>query len=67
MISAHGKTGMKGPPGERGPRGEPGPSIVDWKLNPAVYMATPILSDGREAQALQLRPFFQQFHDECHR
>jgi hypothetical protein len=68
MICAHGKPGMKGPPGERGergPRGEPGPSIVDWKLDPTVYMATPILSDGSEAQALQLRPFFQQFHDEC--
>src|SRR5262249_23409361 len=68
MICARGKTGdkgLKGDRGERGPKGEPGPTIVDWKLDPASYMATPILSDGCEAEALYLRPFFEQYNDEA--
>jgi hypothetical protein len=67
MICARGKPGekgLKGDRGERGPQGEPGPSIIDWKLDPASYSATPILSGGRESRALYLRPFFQQSHDE---
>lgn len=71
LMSVRGKPGIKGPPGERGergergPQGEAGPAIVDWKLDPASYMATPILSDGREAGALHLSPLFQQFYDQC--
>jgi hypothetical protein len=48
----------------RGPQGDPGLSgatIRDWKIDPARYVATPLMSDGREGPPLELRALFEQF------
>jgi hypothetical protein len=62
-----GKEGATGPQGERGergligPRGEPAPTINSWRLDRASYTATPLLSNGLEGAALELRGLFEQF------
>jgi hypothetical protein len=66
-----GKPGPKGEPGDPGPRGERGnagasaPTILGWKIDRASYTAAPIMSDNSEVEPLQLRPLFDQFHDEA--
>src|SRR5215468_3188170 len=53
---------------ERGPKGDPGLSgvtIRDWKIDRARYVATPLMSDGREGPPLELRELFQQFLTEA--
>jgi hypothetical protein len=63
-----GKPGPKGESGEPGPRGErglpAGPTILSWQIDPERYRATPLMSDGREGPALELRPLFEQYHTE---
>jgi hypothetical protein len=74
--------GATGPQGPRGPKGEPGPRgltgeagpkaasgavIVGWSPDYAGFKATPIMSDGSEGSALDLRPFFQVFLDQTQR
>jgi hypothetical protein len=67
LIASQGKRGAageKGERGERGPRGDPGltgPTIRDWKIDCARYVATPLMSDGREGPPLELRALFEQF------
>jgi hypothetical protein len=64
-----GAAGEKGERGERGPQGDPGLSgatIRDWKIDPACYLATPLMSDGREGPPLELRALFEQFLLETH-
>jgi hypothetical protein len=59
-----GAAGEKGERGERGPQGDPGLSgatIRDWKIDLARYVATPLMSDGREGPPLELRALFEQF------
>jgi hypothetical protein len=59
-----GATGPRGERGERGligPRGEPAPTITGWRLDRASYTATPLLSNGQEGAALELRGLFEQF------
>jgi hypothetical protein len=62
-----GKAGVRGPKGgqgERGsigPRGEPAPTIISWQIDRASYKATPVLSNGQEGAALELRALFEQF------
>jgi hypothetical protein len=56
-----GERGSPGPAGAMGPQGKPGASIVGWRVDAAHYAALPILSDGREGAALDLRPLFEQF------
>jgi hypothetical protein len=62
-----GKEGATGPRGERGergligPRGEPAPTITGWRVDRASYTATPLLSNGQEGAALELRSLFEQF------
>jgi Collagen triple helix repeat (20 copies) len=73
LIASAGRQGKPGPQGERGlpgtsgERGLPGitPSILGWKIDRAAYSATPIMSDGSDVEPLQLRPLFEQFHDEA--
>ena len=67
-----GERGEKGLPGERGEKGERGergaapsaPNLASWKLDRARYTATPIMSDGSQGPARELRELFQQFQDE---
>jgi len=64
MLTSPGKRGLAGEKGERGPKGEPGLSgatIREWKIDRARYVATPLMSDGREGPPLELRGLFEQF------
>jgi hypothetical protein len=67
LIASQGKRGVageKGERGERGPQGNPGLSgatIRDWKIDRTGYVATPVMSDGRDGQPLELRGLFEQF------
>jgi hypothetical protein len=67
LLASPGKRGAdgeKGERGERGPKGDPGltgPTIRDWKIDPARYVAIPIMSDGTEGPPLELRALFAQF------
>jgi hypothetical protein len=38
-----------------------GVTICDWKIDRARYVATPVMSDGREGSPLELRGLFEQF------
>jgi hypothetical protein len=70
LIASQGKRGHTGDKGERGapgPRGDPGltgATIRDWKIDRARYLATPLMSDGREGPPLELRGLFEQFFSE---
>src|SRR5262245_17832276 len=67
LLAAAGKDGATGPRGERGergligPQGEPAPTITCWRIDRASYTATPLLSNGQEGAALELRGLFEQF------
>jgi len=67
LLASQGKRGVAGARGERGdrgPKGDPGLSgvtICDWKIDRARYVATPVMSDGREGPPLELRGLFEQF------
>jgi hypothetical protein len=63
-VASQGKRGVAGARGERGPKGDPGLSgatIREWKVDLARYVATPVMSDGREGPPLELRGLFEQF------
>jgi hypothetical protein len=64
LMSAPGKRGQQGPRGERGERGPSGTIINSWRIDRERYRATPLLSDGTEGPALELRPLFEQYHME---
>ena len=67
LIASQGKRGAAGEKGERGPRGDAGASgvtIVGWKIERERYVATPVMSDGREGPPLELRGLFEQFFSE---
>jgi hypothetical protein len=67
LIASQGKRGVageKGDRGERGPQGSPGLSgatIREWKIDRERYVATPVMSDGRDGPPLELRGLFEQF------
>jgi hypothetical protein len=64
LLASQGKRGVAGEKGERGAKGDPGLSgatIRDWKIDRARYVATPVMSDGREGPPLELRGLFEQF------
>jgi len=71
LFASPGKRGIAGPKGERGergPKGDPGLSgatICGWKIDRVRYVATPLMSDGREGPPLELRELFQQFLTEA--
>src|SRR5262249_4716123 len=68
LLASQGKRGVAGARGERGPKGDPGLSgvtICDWKIDRARYVATPLMSDGREGPPLELRGLFEQFLTEA--
>jgi hypothetical protein len=64
LIASQGKRGDKG---ERGLQGIPGVPVViqKWRLDRDNYIAVPVMSDGREGPALELRSLFEQFHTEA--
>jgi hypothetical protein len=70
LIASQGKrggAGEKGERGERGPQGNPGLSgatIREWKIDRTGYVATPVMSDGRDGPPLELRALFEQFLSE---
>ena len=67
MIACGGKRGAAGEKGERGPRGDAGASgatILGWKIARELYLATPVMSDGRDGPPLELRGLFEQFFSE---
>ena len=66
-----GKPGSKGERGDPGIKGERGMSgeaaqIIDWTIDRKRFCATPVMSDGSEAPALELRQLFEQFQIEAH-
>src|SRR5262245_61230616 len=67
LLRSQGRRGVAGAReerGERGPKVDPGLSgvtICDWKIDRAPYVATPVMSDGREGPPLELRGLFEQF------
>jgi hypothetical protein len=66
--SAQGKRGEKGERGERGltgPAGASAPRIVKWAIDG--YLAAPVYSDGNTGPVLDLRRFFEAYHDEAAR
>ena len=65
LMSTPGRRGQQGPRGERGPAGPAGPTIQSWRINCECYQATPLMSDGSEGPRLELRPLFEQFHNEA--
>jgi hypothetical protein len=68
LVASCGRAGKSGPAGPRGERGERGPSatsvINSWQIDHEQYRATPLMSDGSEGPALELRPLFEQYHAE---
>jgi hypothetical protein len=70
LIASQGKRGVagekgeRGPPGPRGDAGASGTRICDWKIDRARYVATPVMSDGRDGPPLELRGLFEQFFSE---
>src|SRR5215471_2582528 len=70
LLASRGSRGDHGPKGERGltgPKGERGQAaatIQSWQIDRACYAATPIMSDGSEGPALELRGLFEQFVSE---
>ena len=67
IAGPKGDRGPRGLTGEAGPKGTPGAVIVGWTPDYTDFKATPIMSDGREGPALDLRPFFQEFLDQTKR
>ena len=67
LLASQGKRGAAGEKGERGaqgPQGNPGLSgatIRGWKIDREKYVATPLMSDGRDGPPLELLGLFQQF------
>jgi hypothetical protein len=47
---AAGEKGERGPPGPRGDAGASGVTIRDWKIDQQKYVATPLMSDGRDGR-----------------
>jgi hypothetical protein len=67
IAGPKGDRGPRGLTGEAGPKGAPGVAIVGWSPDYAGFKVTPIMSDGGEGPALDLKPFFQKFLDETSR
>jgi hypothetical protein len=61
----NGKPGERGAKGERGDQGPAGPVIKAWQIDRAGFAAVPVLSDGTEGPALELRGLFEQYQAEA--
>jgi hypothetical protein len=61
---SRGERGLKGERGLIGPRGERGQAAVtiqSWQIDRALYIATPVMSDGSTGPPLELQGLFEQF------
>jgi len=66
LVARQGPRGRPGPQGERGADGKPGvpaPTLKGWKLDRRHFLAIPIMSDGKEGPALELRALFEGAED----
>jgi hypothetical protein len=69
LLASVGPTGGRGEKGDQGvpgrsitgPKGERGVDLVGWKIDAASYAAIPLMSDGEQGPALQVREIFQRF------
>ena len=67
LLASRGSRGDRGLKGERGltgPKGERGQAaatIQSWQIDRALYVATPVMSDGSTGPPLELRTLFEQF------
>jgi len=64
LVASQGRRGAAGEKGERGPpgpKGDASTTIRDWKIDRTRYVATPVMSDGRDGPPLELRGLFEQF------
>jgi hypothetical protein len=50
---------------QEGTKGDLGASIIGWTIDHENYVAIPLMSDGRQGPALELRGFFEQFSIEA--
>jgi hypothetical protein len=64
IAGPRGEKGDRGAQGDRGEKGAPAPKITEWKVDREKYAATPVMSDGHQGPALELRDLFKQFQDE---
>jgi hypothetical protein len=55
----------KGERGERGAPGEAAPRILAWTIDRKAFCAVPVMSDGSQAPAIELRGLFEQFQLEA--
>jgi len=56
LVARQGARGIAGPKGDRGPSGR---SITSWKVDRQHFLVIPIMSDGQEGPALDLRALFE--------
>jgi hypothetical protein len=61
LAGTKGERGLPGPAGAIGPQGKPAPSVEGWLIETANYSVFPIMSDGKQGPALELRALFEQF------
>lgn len=62
QAGSRGKTGDKGERGDRGLAGPPGPTIAAWETRD--FRIVPVMSDGSIGPPLDLREFFEAYHNE---
>jgi hypothetical protein len=53
------RQGQRGVAGERGAPGRDAPTIKSWKVDRQHFLVIPVMSDGREGPALELRALFE--------
>jgi hypothetical protein len=58
------RQGARGIAGAKGERGEAAPRISGWRVDVERFTATPIMSDGSFAPALELRSLFEKYNEE---
>jgi hypothetical protein len=69
LLACIGQNGERGEKGDQGipgrsitgPKGECGASIAGWETDAASYTVIPLMSDGEQGPALELREIFKQF------
>lgn len=63
-VGKRGEKGEKGDRGLKGDKGDVGVTMLEWRIDRSTYVATPVMSDGRDGPSLDLRILFEQFEIE---